>query len=212
MAAMKRQPALGDYREIQARSDNHRTVRTRSRIIDAFEKLSESDRPVSVSEIVRAAEISRASFYTHFASLEDLALALLRQIIDRLASWQQSAPHSDNSTAPADHSESLEASFRLLMSHFEARQGTYAEILGGPTSGRARDELIEAIATAVEDLGRHSAPSMSPLERRLQSLQVAGALTTLITRWLRGELDVDKEAIITAHSALQPEWMTRDET
>lgn len=211
MAATTRPAGLAEYREVQARSEDQRTVRTRARIVDAFEALSETGRPVTVSEIVRTAGISRASFYTHFASIEALALALQRRVIERLAAWQTSAPHQDEDKEPRDHSASLETSFRRLMEHFEARRGAYAEVLGGPASGRARDELIDAIADAVEDHARHAAPSMAPIERRLQSLQIAGALTTLITRWLRGELEIDKEAIIASHTSLQPQWMARDE-
>lgn len=212
MVAEKRPAQLAEYREVQARSEDQRTVRTRSRIIDAFEHLSDTGQPVTVSAIVPSAEISRATFYTHFAGLEELALALQRRVIERLSSWQKSAPHKDGDTSPADHSETLEAAFRQLLSHFEARQGMYTEILSGPTSGRARDELTDAIVAAIEDLARHSTPALSPTELRLQSLQIAGAMTTLITRWLRGELDVDKDAIIASHTALQPAWMTRDET
>jgi AcrR family transcriptional regulator len=211
MAAEKRPMHLADYREVQALSEDNRTVRTRSRIIDAFEHLSETGQSVTVSAIVRSAEISRASFYTHFGSLEDLALALQRRVIERLASWQLRAAHPGGESGPADHSETIATSFRRLLSYFEARRGLYAEILGGPAAARARDELIDAIAAAHDDLARHAGRPGSAAEHHLQSLQIAGALTTLITRWLRGELDVDEDAIIASHTALLPAWMTRDE-
>ena len=146
MAAGKHPGNLAEYREVQSLSDDQRTLRTRSRIIDAFEQLSDTGQPVTVSTIVRSAEISRASFYTHFASLEELALALQRRVIERLSSWQLRVPHTSGEANPAGHSETLLASFSLLLSYFEARRGMYAEILGGPAAGRRADHPDHTLA------------------------------------------------------------------
>lgn len=212
MAPEQRPVNLAEYRQVQSRSEDPRTRSTRTRIISAFERLSASEESVTVNAIVRTAGISRASFYTHFAGVDELALALQQQVIERIGAWQQREPHRQADAAPGDHRESVEAATRMLVRYFATRRALYAQILSGPSSSRARDELIDAIAAAVEGIAHHSRPQSPVVDLRLQALQVAGALTTLIVRWLRGDLECDEESLVRSHLQLQPAWMRHDES
>src|SRR5690349_12462466 len=90
-------------------NDDPRAVRTRQKLIAAFHAaVAESDpAAMSVAALARAAGINRTSFYSHFASPEDLAIDALSELFDVVgeADILMRAEHS----VPAD-----EASRRAL--------------------------------------------------------------------------------------------------
>src|ERR1700759_2106698 len=73
----------GRERGMLARS-GPRAVRTRQKLVDAFHAgIADGDlSSMSVSSLSRAAGINRTSFYSHFASPEDLAIHALSELFD----------------------------------------------------------------------------------------------------------------------------------
>jgi AcrR family transcriptional regulator len=59
-------------------------VRTRRAILDSANDLFQVDQEASHAEIARAAGVGRASVYRHFPERQDIVVALLDEMIDRL--------------------------------------------------------------------------------------------------------------------------------
>lgn len=74
---MTRDAATADNASIRGAirsSSDPRVAATRARLFDAVRSLSIAGRSVTVSNIVAEARLSRATFYTHFSGVDDLAL------------------------------------------------------------------------------------------------------------------------------------------
>lgn len=88
----------------------------RGRIIDAaYECLSEPHSgPVPVAAILRRAEVSTRAFYRHFASKDELFLAMLRQETDALAERLERILHDDTRPPAGQLKAWIEAMFGLI--------------------------------------------------------------------------------------------------
>src|SRR3974390_3166120 len=65
-------------------SNDPRALRTRQKLVDAFHAAVADADPaaMSVASLTRAAGVNRTSFYSHFASPEDLAIHALSDLFD----------------------------------------------------------------------------------------------------------------------------------
>ncbi|SMG16394.1 TetR/AcrR family transcriptional regulator [Agreia pratensis] len=176
-----------------------RAARTRQGILSAVARLhSASAGDISVSDIVREAKISRSSFYAHFSSLDDLAVALLRQ---EFASVAAPNPGEPNPAA------SLRESYTRLVQHFAQRESLYSHALGLPLSQRAFDEVIAAYAEQV--LASFSAPTSGAgaIRARLAATYVAGGTVSLLSAWVSDHHDISEDELVDELIALLPPWL-----
>jgi AcrR family transcriptional regulator len=177
-----------------------RAARTRQGILAAVARLHSADSgDISVSDIVREAKISRSSFYAHFSSLDDLAVALLRQELASVA-----APNPDE----PDSATSLRESYTRLVQHFAQRESLYSHALGLPLSRRAFDEVIAAYAEQV--LASFDAPTSkaSAIRARLAATYVAGGTVSLLSAWVADHHDISEDELVDQLIDLLPPWLT----
>jgi len=173
-----------------------RAARTRQGILSAVARLHSADSgDISVSDIVREAKISRSSFYAHFSSLDDLAVALLRQ---EFASVAAPNPGEPNPAA------SLRESYTRLVQHFAQRESLYSHALGLPLSRRAFDDVIAAYAEQV--LASFSAPTSGPaaIRARLAATYVAGGTVSLLSAWVSDHHDISEDELVDELITLLP--------
>ncbi|SMQ58046.1 TetR/AcrR family transcriptional regulator [Agreia sp. VKM Ac-1783] len=176
-----------------------RAARTRQGILSAVARLHSADSgDISVSDIVREAKISRSSFYAHFSSLDDLAVALLRQ---EFASVAAPNPGEPNPAA------SLRESYTRLVQHFAQRESLYSHALGLPLSRRAFDDVIAAYAEQV--LASFSAPTSGPaaIRARLAATYVAGGTVSLLSAWVSDHHDISEDELVDELITLLPPWL-----
>ena len=177
-----------------------RAARTRQGILAAVARLHSADSgDISVSDIVREAKISRSSFYAHFSSLDDLAVALLRQELASVA-----APNPDE----PDSAASLRESYTRLVQHFAQRESLYSHALGLPLSRRAFDEVIAAYAEQV--LASFDAPASGApaIRARLAATYVAGGTVSLLSAWIADHHDISEDELVDQLIDLLPSWLT----
>ncbi|SKA81887.1 transcriptional regulator, TetR family [Agreia bicolorata] len=177
-----------------------RAARTRQGILAAVSRLHAADADdISVSDIVREAKISRSSFYAHFSSLDDLAVALLRQEFASVA-----APNRGDT----DPASSLRESYTRLVQHFAQRQSLYSHALGLPLSRRAFDEVIAAYADQV--LATLGAPTSGAgaIRARLAATYVAGGTISLLSAWVADHHDISENELVDELIALLPPWLS----
>lgn len=148
---------------------------------------------------MREAKISRSSFYAHFSSLDDLAVALLRQEFASVA-----APNRGDT----DPASSLRESYTRLVQHFAQRQSLYSHALGLPLSRRAFDEVIAAYADQV--LATLGAPTSGAgaIRARLAATYVAGGTISLLSAWVADHHDISENELVDELIALLPPWLS----
>jgi AcrR family transcriptional regulator len=178
-----------------------RAEKTRQAIFEAVRQLI-SDRvaSVTVSDIVRTAQISRSSFYAHFGSLDELATAFLRA---QFAAIGATEPVGDDHLSG---SHAARAGYTRLVAHIVEHYPLYSSVLEVPLTRTAFDDVVEAYSTrllqSVFTVG-YVPESVNP---ELLTTYVAGGALTSISAWMRGRIDISDDELIEQLVGLLPVW------
>jgi AcrR family transcriptional regulator len=139
------EPAQGaGRRRSKFGSSDPRALRTRQKLVAAFQAaVADADPAVmSVASLTRAAGVNRTSFYSHFASPEDLAIHALSDLLDvvRDADIVMRAERS----VPA--AEASRRALRDIVWFVWERRDSYARVLGPGAAPRLKHAVAAAIA------------------------------------------------------------------
>jgi AcrR family transcriptional regulator len=199
----------GRERRMLASSDP-RAVRTRQKLVDAFHAgIAGGDlSSMSVSSLSRAAGINRTSFYSHFASPEDLAIHALSELFDVVG-------QADIAVRTAHSIPAAEASRRALrdiVDFVHERRESYARVLGSSAAPRLVQGVTEAFTErTVESLARM--PSLPPgADVRVTARFLAGGVLGVIGAWLRAGDGPSRspEELVEALVQCLPDWLNTD--
>jgi len=150
-----------------------RAERSRSELIKALRvQLHERDhREISVSSVCTQAGLSRPTFYQHFASLDELAVA---GIEERLAALQREDSTDKRPT-------SYDAVVRFL-DELDSDRGVYRHVIGSDALFTSPRDAVEdwLVVRLVED---HQGPVEDPSSIRF----AAGGVLSLVRGWLLQE-------------------------
>ena len=178
-----------------------RAEKTRRAIFSAVESLtSAKNTPITVSDIVRTAAISRSSFYAHFSGLDDLAREYLHV---QLAEVRASVALLVRTDA-AGRRDAAQHSYRGLLTHMVKHYPVYESVLDLSLSRGAYDEVVHGYASlwldSIDSLGG------LPVGPRpeLTATFVAGGALTLIGSTLKGRVSVSDEDLVNELTRLLP--------
>lgn len=163
-----------------------RTIRTRGRLRDALlaECASQPLEKVSVSSVVRRAQVGRATFYLHYEDLQALAIDACAEVVrDAVEAIHAFDGIPDPDVPPAALAE--------FFTSVTAHAGLYRGLLHAGGSGPLGELLHRELRTR------------SRLERERIGLRrseaadsaVAAAFTGLFADWLHGLIEADPDAL-----------------
>jgi AcrR family transcriptional regulator len=190
-------------------SVSSRALRTRQKLVDAFHAAVAESAPaaMSVASLTRAAGVNRTSFYSHFASAEDLAIHALSDLFDVVgdADILMRTGHS----VPAE-----EASRRALTDIVQfvyERRDSYARVLGPAAAPR----LLRAVTDAFTE---RTVASLQRLDTRPPGADVrvtarflTGGVLGVIGAWLSdGQPDRSPDELVQALVQCLPGWLHTD--
>lgn len=190
-------------------SSDPRALRTRQKLVDAFHTAVADGDPaaMSVASLTRAAGVNRTSFYSHFASPEDLAIHALSDLFDVVgdADILLRAEHS----VPAE-----EASRRALADIVQfvwERRESYAWVLGPGAAPRllaaVTDVFTERAAASLERIATR--PPRADV--RVTARFLAGGVLGVIGCWLNGERSRwSPDELTDALVQCLPGWLNTD--
>ncbi|MCU1405730.1 MAG: hypothetical protein JWQ43_2033 [Glaciihabitans sp.] len=200
------------YRTMDARQ-----LRTRQALAHAILELA-TEKPlseISVTDLARAADITRPTFYAHATSPGDL---LARVLDDELQQLRRDFSRLSETT-PALETVSLEAPERALVAHVFRHAALYRRNLRLRLPDPVRDMLTDNIEGALADhLGRH--PTLAPTDEGLTAqerqrefavyaaIAASGTVAALET-WLRGPDPLDQDWAVSAILRGSPAWWQR---
>lgn len=210
MSSPEKKP-IEKVRQIHGVSRDPRVSRTRAKIFEAVEALvgahSES---ISVADIVRQAGVSKTSFYSHFASLDELALQFVERAYEHLGSsslsTRTSAPNS------GDYQVAIRESYGKLINHYVEHRPFYVAVLALPLSRSVHTKVVRAMAADIEPgIAAHPALPAS-LRPHLAASLISSAVVGFLDEWLEDDFDATADELLTHLMELLPAWYVQGPT
>jgi len=190
-------------------NDDPRAVRTRQKLIAAFHvAVAESDpAAMSVAALARAAGINRISFYSYFASPEDLAIDALSELFDVVgeADILMRAEHS----VPAD--EASRRALHDIVAFVHERRDSYARVLGPGAAPRLLQAVTDAFTERTVASLQRIATRPSGVDVRVTARFLAGGVLGVIGAWLsQDQPDRSPDELVEALTQCMPAWLNTD--
>jgi AcrR family transcriptional regulator len=142
------------------------------------------------SELIsRAARMSKATFYEHFANKEECILALFDRTAEVVLQAQADAAAGAGSGNAVERMRAATRAFlSALADHPEYAQTLLVEIIGaGPIAAQRRDQIMQMFADALDS--ENAAAARRGLIKRFASpydaFAIVGAITELVSRQVR---------------------------
>jgi len=178
-------------------SEDPRVARTREAIAAAVRELSLAGDEITVASIVRASGISRASFYSHYSGLDQLALALTRDAFLSIAEAWAADEHE-----PLD---AMRAAQRRLVAYFSENRWFYRAVAAMPVSKDGYLAAVRMMAAVIEQ-AIAPYPEAAPVEATAR--YVAGAAYGLIDAWLTEEIELTDDQLVERLVSMLPPWFS----
>jgi AcrR family transcriptional regulator len=163
-------------------SSDPRAVRTRSKLIEAFHAaVTEADpSAMSVSSLTQAAGVNRTSFYSHFASPEDLAIHALSELFDVVGN----ADIVMRGTRSVPAAEASRRALRDIVYFVWERRASYARVLGPGAAPRVLQGVTEAFAERTVVALERMTARPAGADPRVTARFLAGGVLGVIGTWL----------------------------
>lgn len=192
-----------EVRQAARASRDPRAARTRTAILSAVNELAaQGVAAPSVSEIVRQAGISRSSFYTQFASLEELTAAMFSDALQQTTLLEALERGTGEMT---DYEATRQATARLV-EHVAAHRGLYR--LGLPATTGSYRQAIATVARQLEAAACVTAAPENGIVAKAATTYLAGGMLALLQVWVTGELVATNEQITSQIMTMLPAWLT----
>ncbi|MDV6212776.1 TetR/AcrR family transcriptional regulator [Rhodococcus erythropolis] len=191
--------------------EDPRAIRTRRLIISTYERqLTQGNEVGSVASLVRAAGVSRSSFYCHFKGVEEVGVAALRELLDHFGSGRENREGEEETLrANASGSRSVisgAASVQDLFEYMDEYRVLCAAVLvtepDKPAYAELQATLIEHITLA---LGKAKSDQFD-VDRRHAATFIVGGVMALVVSWLNHG-DETPAQLAGVVRAMLPEWM-----
>lgn len=194
-----------------SRSDDPRAVRSREKLIDAFCRLAETASPgeITVAALTESAGVHRSVFYRHFASPDELAIHMLRDLFGAL-SRTDVVLRSEIAVGGLQASRSAMTEFVRFVG---ARRSWYAPLLGSRAPAGAVRCVTDAFAELTAEAIGQMAVRPPDVDPHFVSRFLAHGVVGVTGRWLD---DADSPAsegqIVEQLLACFPAWLIADST
>lgn len=190
-------------------STDPRAERTRHEIFSAVERLAAGrTASVSVTDIVQAAGISRSSFYAHFASLDELVTALLNAQFEQIG-WSGIELRREDCITGA---HAARIGYRRLIAHMVEHYPLYSTVLALPVARSAYDRIVEAYARQLLETVVTVSYLPAGVAAETVTTYVAGGVLTVISSWMRGDLDASDDELVEQLVDMLPSWLVEPRT
>lgn len=165
--------------------------------------ISDRNASATVADIVRVARISRSTFYAHFGSLDELAVEVLRSQFAEINGLDVDWRREDLIFGRA----AARLGFGRLVAHIVDNFPLYSSALQTPHTRSAYDELVESYSIRLMDSVITVDGVPDDVDAKLVSTFVAGGAMTLISAWMRGQIELSDDDLVRQLVDLLPLWI-----
>lgn len=192
---------LASVRDSIRSSSDRRVAATRSRLYEAVRSLADAGADITVRSVTDAADVSRATFYTHFAGLDDLALHLQERAFGDIAA----STRSDDGAAV--DATVMERSQRALIAHYAAYRSLYAGAFAVAVPRGAESRVAELMSVEILAHIRGFTRPPKDVDPGIAATYVAHAATGVIASWVLGDIEATEDELAHQLTQLMPRWM-----
>lgn len=183
-------------------SRDPRVARTRRSIVDAVHSLArDGATSIGVADIVRTAGISKATLYTHFAGLDQLALYIFEEAIGTMTT---PVAHAGGKASTREHVRHFVAQ---LVAHYVDNRVFYSAVLAMPVSLEVNSRAVDWIAAALIEWMR-DLPAPAGLIPDVVAVYTGSAIVGMLDAWTRHEVELTPEQATAHLLRLMPDWLT----
>ncbi len=192
------------------RAPDPRAPRTRAAILAAFAELLRSGRTdATVRDIVASAGVSRATFYTHFASVDEVAVEMLGSHFARL----RDVHLRERQELGARTATSVRAGQERLADVFWSQRDILRPLMACSSSGPAYAAIVRAFANILEEIMRTEIPRLPHgIDVRIAAIGVSNTLVGLLIAWTTGAIEADRDTLVKHLVALLPQWASEPDS
>lgn len=199
--------ANSNRREVLATTPDVRAIATRRRLASALrELLLEHADEVSVVEIANRAEVGRSTFYTHFATVEDLAVFVVDEILAALAPLDvQRRTRRDLSRA-----EITRLGLGELIDNFSTEREVLIFAAHSTSAVAVRERFVRDLAASMEQTMLAEMPDLDDTALTLSTEFVAAGVIHVALAWLTEPGTATRQQVIDILFGILPAWLTTD--
>lgn len=154
-----------------------RIVQAVTELIDATDDINR----ITVTDIVRAAGLTRPTFYACFRDIPSAFASSARERLDRAFDGFDLSTH----TGEADYSARMSAAFKSILDRLERNAGYFTKVLNGPGCQMAYEQIVFFVS---DRLRNHSPVSVAfsngVLPPEVSCSAIAAGVTWMTTQWL----------------------------
>lgn len=190
-------------RNILENSTDPRASRTRAKLIDAAEALVSRHHPtITVSAIITEAGVSKTTFYSHFASIDELALQIVERAYTEVAELNRKLSASPNVGAY----EAMRASFEVLVNHYILHLPFYRSVLALHLSREVHTNAVRSMAADIEP-GIVDHPNLpAGIRPHLAASLIASTVVGFLDEWMEEDFEASGDELVTHLMILLPTW------
>lgn len=199
--------ALSSRREVLSATPDARAIATRRRLADALSDLLHEKSPdMSVVAISNRAGVGRSTFYTHFATVEDLAIFVIDEILDVLAPLDVRR----RSRRDLGRADITRLGLAELVDSLAAQREVLVYATRTTSASAVRERFVDELARSMEKTMLAEMPDLGQTELRLSTEFVAAGVIHVTLSWLAGQSNATREQVIDTLFDLLPAWLTSD--
>ncbi|MCU1482995.1 MAG: putative HTH-type transcriptional regulator [Subtercola sp.] len=191
-------------RESLSLTDDSRAVQTRTRLTTAFHEAAlEHQTDVTVTWLCDRAGVARSTFYTHYSTVDDLALAALGEFFAEAVPFDAERRASRELELGVIARQSMELIIKNLWEGRELVRFTMA--MGSKAA--IQERLIDDVATDALTIVRVSLPELDEADVRIRADWLAAGTVVAALRWIVEPKDVTPEHVVEQLVGLMPRWL-----
>ncbi|GGL41969.1 TetR/AcrR family transcriptional regulator [Nocardia jinanensis] len=184
--------------------EDPRSRRTRALLLaEAEREIARSGRLPSVASLVQAAGVSRGAFYTHFSSIEELAVAAVRSVLEEFGENPDAVPPPRGGTKVARS----QLGYGAFFAHIADHRPLFTALVATSNDGSAREELREALVRQTVEAIAASPNRPTGLDSRHAAAFLVGGILGVLSEWLHDPLPLDPYQLAGQIADLLPSWV-----
>jgi AcrR family transcriptional regulator len=198
----------GDSREARSASTDPRSNATATLLAETLKEVvrAEGYPAATVSRVARDSGVSRSGFYGHYANVDELALAVLDELMASIGELDMEGRSVPGSDGRALGEMSLELVFQAVLDN----RKLYENIMLPERGGRFVDRTMTIFADRALPVVALARPDWAPARQSFAAAAVGGAIANSIAHALRSARQFTADELARDLIDIMPVWLYPD--